>query len=290
MSRRDLPLWVLRALWVALPLTAGSVVSDAIGRRSDAVTAVAAGLVWAGWALALLALVVPRPRALTALRLVAPWAPVVVTWAALDAGERGDLAWIVLAGAAAGLAFLPEVGSWHVNGPSYGDERRFPLRAPGALLLGPLPLAGAAVVPAVATGPLLVAADRWVVGAVVTAAGWFVALACARAVDALANRWFVLVPAGVVLKDHVTLAEPVLFRRADVASLSPAPANTEALDLTARSFGLALELVLRAPYDLHRVVPGQQRAELGASSVLLFTPTRPGAVLAAARSRRLPTA
>lgn len=282
--------WLLRVAWCTLPLTAGTVLADALAERLAAVGAVGAAAAWTGWAVGVLALVIIRPTGLTALRLVAPAALGATVWAvlAVDGGGGADMAWLVAAAAPTVLAFLPETGTWLVNGPSYGDERRFPLRAPGSLLVGPLPLAGLVTVPAVVAGPLLLAAEQWVIGALALAAGWPVAFVCARGLDALAYRWLVFVPAGVVLKDHVTLAETVLFKRADVAGLGPAAASTDALDLTAHSFGLALELQLREPYDLHRVIPGQRLAELGSSSVLLCTPTRPGAVLATAAARRLP--
>lgn len=282
--------WLLRLTWATLPLTVGEAVADALADHGSATSTVAAALAWLAWLVGLVALLVVRPSSLTALRLVAPWALGVAAWAILDAdaGAAAAVRWLVAAAVPAGLAFLPQIGEWLVNGPSYGDERRFPLRAPGALLAGPLLLAGAAVVPAVAAGPLLLAAEAWVAGALALVVGWPLAFVLARALDALSYRWFVFVPAGVVLKDHVTLAETVLFRRVDIASLGPAPAGSDALDLTARSFGLALELTLRGPYDLHRVVPGERLAELGSSSVLLFTPTRPGAVLDLAARRRLP--
>jgi hypothetical protein len=282
--------WLLRVAWCTLPLTAGAAIADALADRSTAVGAVGGTAAWAGWLVGVLALVVARPSGLTALRLVAPAAVAATLWALLAGPDvdgvvgAGALAAAALAGA---LPFLPETGTWLVNGTAYGDERRFLLRAPGTLLAGPVLLAGLVVTPAVVAGPLLLAARQWVPGVLAVGLGWPVAFVCARALDALAHRWLVFVPAGVVLKDHITLAEPVLFKRVDVDRLGPAPADTDALDLTARSFGLALELVLREPYDLHRIIPGQQLAELGATSVLLFTPTRPGAIVQTASARRL---
>jgi hypothetical protein len=52
--------------------------------------------------------------------------------------------------------------------------------------------------------------------------------------------------------------------------------------------GLALELRLREKVALVKVVPGTT-GQPGRTARLLFTPTRPGAVLADARSRRIPT-
>jgi hypothetical protein len=94
----------------------------------------------------------------------------------------------------------------------------------------------------------------------------------------LSCRWAVFVPAGFVLHDPMSLAEPVLFRREVIGSLSPAPADSEGLDITQRALGLAVELVLT-----------EQVAPLEATR-LLFTPTRPGRLLAEAQRRSLAAA
>jgi hypothetical protein len=97
----------------------------------------------------------------------------------------------------------------------------------------------------------------------------------------------VFVPAGLVLHDRLALAEPTLFRRAAISSLAAASAATQALDLTAGAAGLALELRLVDPVSL---VPAPRRgagAELADAPAVLFTPSRPGRVLAEARRRRI---
>jgi hypothetical protein len=162
---------------------------------------------------------------------------------------------------------------------------------PGPLLLGPLPLAWLAAVAGPVAGPLLLAAEAWVPGALVLLAGLPLAAVSIRALHGLARRWVVFVPAGMVLHDLASLADPVLFRRTDVARLGPAPADAAdgALDLTQRSLGLALQLEAREPAEIAPRSPGR-RAELEVVPVsrLLFTPTRPGAVLAEAARRRIP--
>lgn len=277
----------MRLSWLSLPVTAGSVLSDALAGRSDAVVVVAAGLAWAGWAMVVLALLVPRPLGLTALRLAAPAAFVAAVWAAADHGEGSLLAG--LAGVPLVLAFLPEIGAWMVNGAAYGYERRYPLRAPGALLLGPIPLAGIVAVAGAVAGPLLLAAEQWVVGGLALVLGVPAAVLSARALHLLTARWAVLVPAGLVLKDHVTMLDPVLFKRQAIEVLRPAPAGTTSLDLTARSPGVALELRLKESENLLLVEPGRREGRPGKSAMLLFTPTRPGALLADAGTRRIPT-
>jgi hypothetical protein len=282
--------WALRLPWVVLPVVAGPALADALDPRTTAVRTTASVGLWAIWALVVVAVLVPRPVGLTAYRVAAPAALVAALAAAL-AGPTGTLA----AGAALGatalvtvLALLPETGSTFVNGAAYGDERRHLLRAPGPVLAGPLVLAWAVLVAAVVAGPLLLAAGRWVAGGAAVVVGVPVALVLARALHSLTVRWAVFVPAGMVLKDHLALVDPVLFRRVDIERLRPAPADTDAVDLTARSPGLALELSLLEKVPLLRTSPGRRESRPGKASRLLFTPTRPGSVLAEARRRRIP--
>jgi hypothetical protein len=278
--------WVLRLAWLSLPFTAGDLLADALDGRSTSVQLVVAVVAWAAWAAVVLALLVPRPLGLTVVRIVSPAAAVGAVWAAQD--TRGGAVLAALAAVPAVVALLPEIGEWLVNGAAYGYERRYPLRAPGALLAGPIPLAWALTVAGAVTGPLLLAAEQWVAGAVLAAVGIPLAYVCARALHSLVQRWAVLVPAGLVLKDHVTLLDPMLFKRTLIQHLGPAPADTEAVDLTARSPGLALELRLNEPEPVVLVTPGRRENQPGHVTQLLFTPSRPGALLADAGGRRIP--
>jgi hypothetical protein len=279
--------WWVRVSWIALPFTAGPPLADALDRASRSVQVVASSGLWAGWAVGVVAALVAHPVSLTALRIVAP-ASLVAVLAATVADHTSPLAvgWSAVATAS---VFAPAFGLVCVNGPAYPNERRFPLRAPGLLLIGPLALVWALAVAGIATGPLLLAAHRWVAGAVALVVGAAVAVALVRAMHGLSRRWAVFVPAGVVLHDPLTLVDPVLFRRQTVDVLRPAPADSDSLDLTQRAPGLALELLLLEKVELTLVKPGTRRGEPGRTTRLLFTPTRPGAVLQAARERRIRT-
>ncbi len=283
--------WVLRGAWLALPFTAGSVLATALDQASVPVRTTASAAAWLAWAAVVVALLVAHPLGLTILRVVAPTATVATVAAATTGRPHGPevAAGVALALAVTAFAFLPEVGSWLVNGAAYGDERRHLLRPPAALLAGPIPAAWAVLVAAAVGGPLLLAAGRWVTGSVALVAGWPVAAVLARALHSLTQRWAVLVPAGLVLKDHLAVLDPVLMRRTDIEVLRPAPAATDSLDLTAGAPGLALEARLHDAVPLVRVRPGRRRGEPGRSAALRFTPTRPGAVLAEAGRRRIRT-
>jgi len=265
---------------LALPLTVGPALADALDGTSTAVAVVAAALAWATWGLVLVAVLVPRTTSLTAVRIGAPAAFAAAVWMSIVAGigpvELVALAWTALI--AASVLFLPELSDTFVDGSSYGPERRMALRVPGLLLLGPIELAWAAIVAGVVAGPLLLAAHRWLEGALALAVGTFAARFGIVAVHRLSRRWFVFVPAGVVLHDQLVLGEALLFPKTLVHSLGPAPADTTAVDATGRALGLVLELQLTEKSSVMKRETDR----------LLFSPGRPGALLREARERGLP--
>jgi hypothetical protein len=286
MDRARLFPWVVRAAWAALPFVAGPAFAAALDDFSVGVRTAVSVALWLVWGATLTASLVFHPVSLTMARIVAPLSVVAAAWAALQDGVGGAglaaLAGTVLATV---LLFLPETGEAYVNGPAYPNERRFPLRVPGPLLFGPLPLAWAVVAGAPAAAVVLLAARQWVAGAVAAvvagAAGWYLG----RALHGLARRWVVFVPAGLVLHDPMSLADPVLFPKLQIAGVDVAPAGTDALDLTQGSPGLALELALRESAGLVLTKPRQAVGPTVDADRVLFTPTRPGKVLAEVRER-----
>ena len=284
--------WPARITWGLLPLLLGPALGDALSEHSLAVARTASVVAWATWAGVLVAVVLPTTVSLTALRIATPAALGAANWAAVtgDGGPPAVLAvtWAALAMVA---AFSPLTGDVFIDGSAYGAERRFALRVPTALLVGPIPLAWIAAVTGPIAGPLLLAAEQWVVGALVLAVGLPLAVVAVRALHGLARRWVVLVPAGLVLHDPHTLVEAVLFPRAMIQRLRPAPAEADAdrRDLTAAALGLALELDLVEPAVIS---PRRRGGAVQVESVtsLAFTPSRPGALLTAARERRISVA
>jgi len=286
-ERRDVA--GLRAVWVLLPVLAGPVLADALHDLDATPRTTASAALWVLWAVGLTATLVPLPATLTALRLGGPAVVALSAWAAAATDDAVHAVLGLVAGVLVVLAaFAAPVADRFVDGASYGDERRFLLRAPGpvALVLGPLAtvvaLAGAAV------GPVLLLDARWVAGGPTTAVGWAMAALAVRSLHRLARRWIVLVPAGFVLHDHLALAEPTLLQGAGLAGIAAAPADTAALDLTQRARGLALEVRCRRPHD---VLPADAGGvtEVTAVEAFLCSPARPDVVLAEASRRRLPT-
>ncbi len=271
---------------MALPFTVGPALADALDGAGDPVRTVASLGLWAGWAVGMAAALVPHPLSLTALRVLAPAAVAVSLWAAVD-GTPSALA-VVWALVTAAWAFTPRIGATWVNGPAYPNERRYPLRAPGAMLAGPLLLVWGLLVSSLAAGPLLLAARQWAWGALAVAVGAPLVWLLARSLHTLSRRWAVFVPAGMVLHDPLTLLDPVLLQRSSVARVGPAAAGTDALDLSQRAPGLALEMALKEEATFTVLVPLRREGRPATATRFLFTPTRPGAVLDEARRRRLP--
>jgi hypothetical protein len=270
--------WALRAAWAALPIVLGSVLADRLDGWDTGARTAASLLLWGGWVAVAIASCVALPVSLAVVR-VGVGAGVVVAATARTPG-------VAVAIVAAAIAARPEAAEWFVNGPAYANERRYPLRVPGAVVAGPLWVASALVVVGPAEGIVLVAGRHFLVGVPVLIVGGGLAYFSARSLGVLTRRWVVFVPAGLVLHDPLALTDPVLFERGVIETLRAAPADTDSLDLTQAALGLALELVLleKVPMALHK---GRKQTEAGSSARLLFTPTRPGRVLADAATRRI---
>ena len=283
--------WVLRALWLVLPFTLGTQIGDALEGTSRPVQLTGTVGAWILWGAGLLLTLVPHTLTLSPLRVLAPATLGVSVWAALADGVSG---WTVTAlavtAAVAAVVMSPSIGGTWINGSSYGDERRVPLRAPGAMVAGPIPLAWAALVSAVAAGALLLAAKQWILGIVVALIAVGLTVVVGRALHQLTQRWLVFVPAGLVVHDHLSVGDPVLFKRTAVAAFGPALADTTAVDLTVGATGLALEILVKEPVEIgYRPQPGAQPTVREITGVAI-APSRPGSVLDEAKRRNITVA
>lgn len=286
----DLRLAPLRLLWIIVPFTTGAVIADALDGRVESFRIGVTIAAWLIWAVALTAMMIPRVETLSVVRVIVTAASPAAIWAAWVADvDTPAIIGVAVALVAGFAAMLAPVGSAFVNGSSYGDERRLPLRAPTLVGLVVAPATWAVSVAGAVAGPMLFMAHRWIAGLIVTAIGWPIVAIAARALHQLARRWVVFVPAGFVLHDHLSLNEPVLFTRADIVSLGPAPADSEARDLTAGAYGLALQIDFAVPVTVSP--PGSESDLIEAVGItqFLFTPSQPGVVLAEAASRDIAT-
>jgi len=289
---RPIPLWLLRIAWVALPLTAGPAASAALRDWSDAPRLVAEILLWLAWAAGLLATIAPRPVALTALRTIAPTFFVLALVAAFsgEPSTTATVAALVTTLITAVLTSAPDIAIAAANALAYGDELRVPLRVPPALFLAPIPLARALVVIGVTAGPLLLADDRIVLGLVALVVGVPVAVVLTAALHRLSRRWAVLVPAGFVVVDPMTLADNVLFPREGIAGMQAADATRAAPDVLDLRLGATMGSVLLSfdqVAELFRAGRGRRPTETVKTSRLLIAVVRRDAMLYLAKSRRL---
>jgi hypothetical protein len=283
--------WIARAGWIAVAVIGGSAVQAAVEGRSAAVVWTTAIGGWLVWAVLALALAIASVRSLTAVRVGTPLALVATGAAAIGGAPAVDLLGLGVASiVTVGAMSAAEFGRQFVQASAYGDEERFPLRMPVA--------AGTAAVltwlvwaPALVAGPLLLAAHQWVIGIVVliiaVGGGIFLVPRWHR----LSQRWFVLVPAGIVVRDPVVLADVLPLRTAQLAHLALAPADTQAADLTGPASGYAIEVAtIESVTAVFAFTPADPNGRAIHLTAFLVTPSRPGAVLRAAHRRGLPVA
>jgi hypothetical protein len=288
-SRLQWVVWAARGLWLALAVIGGSAICQALEDHSRPVQLTGTALGWTGWAVVALSLVVPSTLSLTVVRSVVPAAVVAAVAAALGGAHALDAAVCVsLAVASAVAVGTGEFGEFFAQASAYGDEDRLVLRPPLAFLV-PAVVSWVALCALALAGPLVLAARNWLAGVPLTAAAIGLAWFFGRRFHRLSRRWLVLVPAGIVIHDHLVLAETAMFQRTAIAALGLALEGTEAADLTGPAAGHAIEI---AVHDMATIVlaPTRQKPNGTALHVrsFLVAPTRPGRALNAARARRLP--
>jgi hypothetical protein len=286
-------LWLLRVAWVTLPLTAGPAAAAATQSWADGPRVAAATLLWLAWAAGLLATLAPRPQTVTALRVIAPTLLVAAVLAAID-GSPSTLATVgALAGTivCAVLASGHDIASAAANALAYGDEQRFPLRVPPALFLGPLPAARLLVAAGIVAPVLLLADGEIVLGVIALVVGAALVVVLSRSLESLSLRWAVLVPAGFVVVDRLTLADPVLFLREHVRELAPEPptaARPGVLDLRLGAGAGSVSARFDAPIDLVRAARARRGGETVETEAIVFAVARRDEMLRLAAARRLP--
>jgi hypothetical protein len=157
------------------------------------------------------------------------------------------------------------------------------------LLLGPIPIAVLLAGLGAASGPLLLADGRILVGVLAILVGIPLAALVVRSLHQLSCRWFVLVPAGIAIADPLTLTEPVLVPRDHIASArrtTAAALGEGTLDLRSGTLagGIVLDLSESLEFGRRR---GRGNAEVVEPSRVAVAVVRADAALAQARSRRI---
>ena len=94
-------------------------------------------------------------------------------------------------------------------------------------------------------GTLALAGRQWLVGAALTVVALVLTVRVPRRLHRLSRRWLVVVPAGVVVHDHMVLSETMMVRRANITGVQAALAAGEAADLTGGVTGARLLVSMR---------------------------------------------
>lgn len=282
-------MWAARLAWLAVAVFGGAGFGAALAGRSREVQITGTVGMWVVWGLVALALLVPSTVSLTFVRSAVPAAMVAAAMAVVEGVPAVDavvlLGVTVLTGA---FVASGELGEAFVQASAYGSERRFLLRPPAAQLL-PMAVSWIVLSASALAAPLLLAARNWVLGVPVAAIAGFLGAYLGRRFHRLSRRWLVLVPVGVVVHDHVVLAETALLQTPQITRLGLALSGTEAADLTGPAAGMVVELTFDgAP----TVVLAGSSAKPGGTALhvrsALVAPSRPGRFLRAAAAQGLP--
>jgi hypothetical protein len=287
-SRAVLP-WLARLSWLAVALLGGAAIEGAIDDRSDAVRWTAAVGGWTLWGVVAFALLIPSVRSLTVVRLVTPLTLIVAVVAAVGGASALDaVALAAPAAIAVGTTFTAEFGRWMVQASAYGDEVRLPLRVPAAVGAA-AGLAWVLWAAGLLAGPLALAAGNWWLGVPASLVAVLGTILLGPRWHRLSRRWLVLVPAGIVLHDPVVLADTLMLRSDQLASMRLAPADTGAADLTGPASGHALEISTNETVTtVFAFTPSEPNGRAIHLTGFLVAPTRPGEALRIAAERRLP--
>ena len=285
--------WILRVATLATGATV-----PLLADRLDAISSSAATLssiaLWTLWAVVLLCVLVPSAVSLTALRLAAPThlsiTAILVVGALVDEADLPTVLAIVATLVTTLVAMSADIGSNFVQSSAYGDEFR-------VLLLPSRPFALVLVVSwliwvaSVVVGALALVREAWVAGGILVAVGVALTAILPPRFHRFARRWLVVVPAGLVLHDHVVLAETAMFSRTSIRSVTIAARDSEVADLSGRSRGPGVRVEL---LDFDTVVLAATPNQPGGSALHVKSwwarPSRPGRLISAwSRRRSRPT-
>ena len=236
--------------------------------------------VW-GWILFVavaIALLVPSPISLTVTKCVTPLMAIGALVAASPAAIFGSIAAFVITWSAL-------FGDVMVQGSAYGEETRFALRTP-VPYWAPTFVAWSLLSGGLIGGTVLVAAANFAVGIPLLIVGLLLARTVPRRLHRLSRRWLVIVPAGIVVHDHLVLAETVMNMRSKILSIAKVNESGETADFTGGIAGPRIAVHLT---EADKVVLSKITAKtLGTTEALhvkafSFAPRRIDVALAAAK-------
>ena len=254
--------FVVAALGGCVPLASSRLSSLDAAERLLVATAA-----WGTWALILLFVLVPSAVSLTGLRLLTPVHFTVFLLLTASNFDTGVFVSATLSAIVVVLALSAEIGQTFVQASAYGDEQRFLLRCPKAhvavvVSIWTLWTASAFV------GSLALVNRSWVFGGVLVALTMVGIALLPRRFHRYSRRWLVKVPAGLVVHDHVVLAETAMFDRRGVVSATIVAEAGDSADLSGGTGRPWLEIVLA---DFETVVKAATPSTPGGSAIHVKT-------------------
>lgn len=230
-------MWAARAVWAAVGVLAPW--DAAADGRSAAVSAVLRSWGWTSWLTVMVALFVPAALSLTLVRTLVPAV-------AVTAFFMGIGVWLFVAVVILLVLLSRDVADVLVQGSAYGAETRFALRTP-VPYLAPAVLVWAVLVSTTVGGSLLLASGNLAAGIPVTAAGALLAWKVPVRLHRLSRRWLVVVPAGLVVHDHLVLGETMMVRRNHLGAVTLVERAGDEADLTGAVPGRRVRIAMTQP-------------------------------------------
>ena len=225
---------VVIAAWVTIAIASPwQTIADDASRSVSWVLLTWGWLLWTSVAASLL---VPSPTSLTIVRIVVPLSVVVSIAASQPLAIFCSVVALIVC---ASPVFVDAM----VQGGAYGDESRFALRTPLPYVV-PAVIAWLLYTAALIGGSLLLAAQQYIVGAVLVTIGILLSRTIPQRLHRLARRWLVLVPVGIVVHDHLVLHETIMAPSAKILSVARTSDVGEAADLTGGVFGERITIAL----------------------------------------------
>lgn len=238
-------LWVLRCLWLLVAIAAPW---DLLAWHSSPVNVVLEITGWLIWAIGAVSLFAVVPVGLTAIRLIAPmmFVGAVVALPHSLSDKNSPLLCLVALLSATLCEFvllLPSITNAMVQGGAYGNETRLALRTP-VPYLAPAIVTWVLLASSLIGGPLLLAAKQWILGACIAAIALGLLCVVPSRMHRLSRRWLVIVPSGIVIHDHLVLAETMMLKSSNISHVTLRDAPSDEADLTGGVFGSRLVIAL----------------------------------------------
>ena len=205
--------------------------------HSVAVAIVLATWGWTLWVAVAIAVLVPSPLSVTAIRTITPLAVVCSFCALSPLAIFSSILMMVVTNSSLFTDVM-------VQGGAYGDEKRFALRTPMPYL-APAFVAWAALTFALIGGSLITAARGFWFGVPLIALGLAMARFVPRRLHRLSRRWLVIVPAGIVVHDHLVLAETMMTPKSKILSSTIVDSPNDSADLTGGVLGSRLSIEMK---------------------------------------------